>query len=769
MTTIKKRILAVIAVLCMIVQVQTPVFAETPDPQTTVSPENPTQNVSETEISATITAGISDYFSTNDNVANIETLVLSTDNYKLNSDDLQYLQDNFTSLKSLNASQCEFESKDIYDSFSSTFADIEYSCSEYKTEEGTGGSNAATPASDNEGSNAASPASDNEGPGSSGEPTPEVSYDVSISGICLLDHGSYAEVGAAYTTDDPNVKFRWLQYDLQKKEWSVVSDWNTGNWITWKPETAGDYWIYVEAQTSSGQTATSVYGHHYTGRIFELNGMSVINRGEHYDIGVAYKTNDTGITFRWQVYDLQNKTWTLISDNTKSNWVSWSFEKAGDYWVNVQATDSDGNVKSNTAGIHYDGLSVDLTGICVLENKGKLDMGVAYSSRDSKVQFRWQIYDVSAKTWQTVSDWNTGNWASWTPKKSGGYWLYVEAKTSTGNTKNRVMGYTIKPASITSFKTDTASPGWEDSTITLSGSYYDVIGEIAHSRFLVYDGSSWSEIARDTGSVKWTPGKTGNYLLCYELDNADGKAIAQSFKGYSIETPYANLTGIYVRNDGDLQYSMAASCQTNDKNAQYRWMYYDMSTGGWYQISGWSGTNSVLWKAPKTGSYWLHVEVKIHGGITKDYTIGYNVTRYSADLTAMLNVANNYSSPTNYILLINTSTRKVGIFTGSKGNWSPLKYWDCTVGKSSTPTVTGVFSIGSRGSYFYSDDPIICYWYTQFYGSYLFHSVLYNRYTGGLLDGTLGAALSHGCVRLHIDNAKWIYDNIPSGSTVVAY
>ena len=55
------------------------------------------------------------------------------------------------------------------------------------------------------------------------------------------------------------------------------------------------------------------------------------------------------------------------------------------------------------------------------------------------------------------------------------------------------------------------------------------------------------------------------------------------------------------------------------------------------------------------------------------------------------------------------------------------------------------------------------------YGDYLFHSVLYNKYNGSLNDGRLGMALSHGCVRLDINNAKWIYDVIPSGTTVVVY
>lgn len=37
------------------------------------------------------------------------------------------------------------------------------------------------------------------------------------------------------------------------------------------------------------------------------------------------------------------------------------------------------------------------------------------------------------------------------------------------------------------------------------------------------------------------------------------------------------------------------------------------------------------------------------------------------------------------------------------------------------------------------------------------------------MDDRLGMNLSHGCVRLATSNAKWIYDNIPTGTTVVSY
>lgn len=135
---------------------------------------------------------------------------------------------------------------------------------------------------------------------------------------------------------------------------------------------------------------------------------------------------------------------------------------------------------------------------------------------------------------------------------------------------------------------------------------------------------------------------------------------------------------------------------------------------------------------------------------------------------SMLARANLYSSSTPYIILVDRSTHKVGIFQGWRGAWNNMAFWDCSDGAPSTPTVEGTFKVGAKGYYFDSGNAR-CYWYTQFYHDYLFHSVLYNKYSGALADGRLGMALSHGCVRLDINNAKWIYDNIPSGTTVVVY
>lgn len=127
-------------------------------------------------------------------------------------------------------------------------------------------------------------------------------------------------------------------------------------------------------------------------------------------------------------------------------------------------------------------------------------------------------------------------------------------------------------------------------------------------------------------------------------------------------------------------------------------------------------------------------------------------------------------SATNWLILVDTKRCKVGIFYGSQGNWELQRMMDCAPGKASTPTKKGRFTVGSKGYYFDSGDAR-CFYFTQFSGNYLFHSVLYyqNSRPTSVMDGRVGMGLSHGCVRLKLANAKWIYDNIPRGTKVYVW
>ncbi len=145
-------------------------------------------------------------------------------------------------------------------------------------------------------------------------------------------------------------------------------------------------------------------------------------------------------------------------------------------------------------------------------------------------------------------------------------------------------------------------------------------------------------------------------------------------------------------------------------------------------------------------------------------------------LTGMDAKAQKYTSPTKYLILVNKSSHTVAIYKGSQDNWKKVRSFLCTVGKPSTPTTSGVFHIGqTKGKYvkarYFDSYPSRCWYPTRIHDGYMFHSVLYKiaPTPGALNNGTLGASLSHGCIRLAINNAKYIHDVIPAGTTTVIY
>lgn len=126
-------------------------------------------------------------------------------------------------------------------------------------------------------------------------------------------------------------------------------------------------------------------------------------------------------------------------------------------------------------------------------------------------------------------------------------------------------------------------------------------------------------------------------------------------------------------------------------------------------------------------------------------------------------------SATNRLIMVDTTNCRVGIFSGGMGYWNMDAYWTCSTGKPSTPTVIGEFTVTGKGYSFGENHGYSCYYYTQFYGDYLIHSIQYYANSFRVMDGRLGMHISNGCVRMSIDQAKWIYDNIPYGTKVVTY
>ncbi|EKQ52428.1 MULTISPECIES: L,D-transpeptidase [unclassified Clostridium] len=144
----------------------------------------------------------------------------------------------------------------------------------------------------------------------------------------------------------------------------------------------------------------------------------------------------------------------------------------------------------------------------------------------------------------------------------------------------------------------------------------------------------------------------------------------------------------------------------------------------------------------------------------------------SRALTASISVKNintlNIESSTPYLINVNLKEQKTYIYKGKADKWQLIKTFACSTGVNGEDTPSGSFSTKEKGDWFFSDKYAQGgkYW-TQITGDILFHSLPFAKDKTTILDYTMNKPSSHGCIRLSLDDAKWIYSNIPKGSKVI--
>jgi hypothetical protein len=127
-----------------------------------------------------------------------------------------------------------------------------------------------------------------------------------------------------------------------------------------------------------------------------------------------------------------------------------------------------------------------------------------------------------------------------------------------------------------------------------------------------------------------------------------------------------------------------------------------------------------------------------------------------------------------YYIKVNRQQNCITIYKkDSSGNYTvPVKAMACSVGLNGQ-TPTGTFSLGGQYRWHELMGEVYGQYCSRITGGVLFHSVFYSDTDPSKLYYTaynkLGTTASHGCVRLTVADAKWIYDNCGSGTKVTIY
>ena len=252
--------------------------------------------------------------------------------------------------------------------------------------------------------------------------------------------------------------------------------------------------------------------------------------------------------------------------------------------------------------------------------------------------------------------------------------------------------------------------------------------------------------SKDELSVKWKKVKGAEAYKVYYRKAGQGKYTA-------------------LGKTGKLIYSL----KDLDKNTTYDIVVYTLSKDQGKTWQSPSGSNVLTLKPSEyiKKNYTRLLATKVRTIGYHKWGCEYTTKKYSKEVKLAYGNYKKFSSKTKYLIWVSHYTQQATIFKGSQGNWKIIRSFTVGTGKASSHSPRGIFKIFRKESGWYYNYTKELY-ISHYAGRNSFHTrPLYNG--GGVATSTIGRPCSHGCVRCYNEDARYIYKNIPIGTTVVSY
>lgn len=205
-------------------------------------------------------------------------------------------------------------------------------------------------------------------------------------------------------------------------------------------------------------------------------------------------------------------------------------------------------------------------------------IGSAYDTNDSGTQFSFKAYNLDTQKWETLSTYKSSNWQTWKPYK-GNYWIYCQAKTSTGYTTDQVMCFAVGKDYGPYVHLNGYT--WQmKSDAILVGSAYNTNDSDVKFTYKSYNLTTkqWQSLSDNSSSnwVTWKP-ERGNYWIYCQAKTSNGYtsdqtmcfAVSEDYSGNlyrimgSSSITVDQMVNFYENGKGNVSYDTFGESQYN--------------------------------------------------------------------------------------------------------------------------------------------------------------------------------------------------------------
>ena len=330
-----------------------------------------------------------------------------------------------------------------------------------------------------------------------------------------------------------------------------------------------------------------------------------------------------------------------------------------------------------------------------------------------------------------------------------------------------------------------------DRMITLTGIHEGGYGKVEYRFTEVYNGQATTVQPYSTqNTYTFRTTKPGKHIYNLAIRDEEGQAISVQYVMEVVVHPDYKLSGTFVKNvTGEIkenQQIVLTAQAIKGYGEPYLYRFTEEYNGRATTVQPYSEKNTYEFVIRGQGSHKYTVAIMDCEGqaisLTQTITIGKNGWYYEGGYkfyyknnVKQLDLDGILPKQSSYEIWVNRQCCTVTVYAkdGSNGYIIPVKRFACSVGLPSTPTPKGTFYTSNKYRWHTLMGPSYGQYCTRIVNGILFHSVAGRNMTSYNLKASdynkLGSPASHGCVRLCVRDAKWIYDNCNSGTKVVIY